>query len=98
MIDTLLHWIGAALGAAVLGALGWVVTNFVAKPILDFRKDRMTALQVAERYAFSWMSNGTEASKQLNDASAALLAHARGGSWVFRLYCKAMRYDLEQVA
>jgi hypothetical protein len=99
LLDGLLRWIGAALGAALLGVLGWLVVNFFGQPILDFRKARMKILELADRYAFSSdYSRANEIRKEIYDASSALLVHTRGGSIFVRYYCKAMGYDPEQAA
>ncbi len=88
------------LGGALLGLAAWLAVNFAGKPILAVRDARLEALRVAERYAnvSGWASEesaGT-ARRALADISSRLRSLCRGQGWPVRLYCRLMRYNLEE--
>jgi hypothetical protein len=89
--------IAVAWGAA--GMFGWIITHFVASPILKIREIRLDAMQVAERYAYVLYGADWNAVSRANDAlpevATELRAQVRGYSWSVRKYCGVMGYDLE---
>jgi hypothetical protein len=83
------------------GALAWLATNLVGKPIVDARDKRLNALQVAEQNAYVGGGASDErrvaARAALGEAASALRSISRG-QWPVRLYCRFARYDLEAAA
>jgi hypothetical protein len=98
------NWIGILLGLLGLigGVLGWVITNWVGKPILDVRDKRLKALQAVEQNAHigfpASQERIREARAALNEAAGGLRSISRGHGLPVRLFCRFAGYDLEAAA
>jgi hypothetical protein len=98
------NWVGIllGLGSIIGGGLGWVITYWIGKPIIDVRDRRIKALHAAEQNAHvghgTRKERVTEARAALNEASSGLRSISRGYGWPVRLYCRLARYDLEAAA
>jgi hypothetical protein len=86
----------------LIGVAGWIVTNFLASPILALQGKRREALEVAERYYRVDSASSDDlrdrALKSLNDVGNALRALSREASLATRLWCKLCGYDLDFAA
>jgi hypothetical protein len=90
------------LASAVTGVAAWVLTHFIARPILDIRQVRLKAISVGEMYANIPPPASRQDEEDIKAAKRAvfetivgLRTHLRGQSWVVRMFCRALRYDLE---
>ena len=96
------HFVDGVLIGAISGLAIWLAANMLGKPILALRDARLKTIQTAERYAYF---NGSASSERVSsvrreifDIASELLAQARSHSWIVRLYCRFLRYDLEEAA
>jgi hypothetical protein len=96
--------LGSGITTLLLGGIGWIGFNFFGKPIVTLRDNRRDALQVAERYAYVGLNSSSSETLQLkaisalHDAGNALRAHVRERSVATRIYCWALRYELDKAA
>jgi hypothetical protein len=91
----------AGIGVA---AVGWVALNFFGKPVLTLIEKRREALEIGERYAYVGLPPSpsdeyrSRALTALNNIGSSMRALARERSLATRIYCWAMRYDLDKAA
>jgi hypothetical protein len=92
-----LHWLSWVF-LAILGALGWLVANVIARPLLEFWSDRREAIQVLRTQGgVAWGASEDRvktANAAIRQAAAQMLFYAEGGPIIVRLYSKARGYKL----
>ncbi|MCG6203144.1 hypothetical protein LPW26_00715 [Rhodopseudomonas sp. HC1] len=94
-----MHELVASAGAAVAA---WFAVYFIGKPVVALQRQRIAALQVAERYyAVDPGSDEAErdaAVKALFESGIVIRSYDRGWSTAVRLWCWAWGYDLDLAA
>jgi len=82
--------------------VAYVAVYFVGKPVVALQRERIAALQAAERYytvdASASEDERDAAVKALFEAGTTLRAYQRGWSTAVRLWCFVWRYDLDLAA
>ncbi|WP_322516465.1 hypothetical protein SR870_02455 [Rhodopseudomonas palustris] len=86
------------VASAAVAVAAWFVVNFVGKPVVALQKERIAALQTAERYYTVDGGASDEvrdaAEKALFETGTTLRAYQRGWSTAVRLWCWVWGYDL----
>jgi len=92
------HWLEWA-ALAIAGAVGWLITNTIAKPLREFWDDRRRAIEILRTDgAVGWVSSEervTLARSAVRQAAARLAYHAEAGAPVVRIYSRLRGYDLK---
>ncbi|MGO9038555.1 MAG: hypothetical protein ACLPV2_09900 [Steroidobacteraceae bacterium] len=91
------HWLEWA-ALAIAGAVGWLITSTIAKPLREFWDDRRRAIEILRTDgAVGWTSSEervTKARSAVRQAAARLAYHAEAGAPVVRIYSRLRGYDL----
>jgi hypothetical protein len=84
------NWVGIllGLGSIIGGVFGWIITNWIGRPIIDVRDRRIKAIQAAEQNARVGLGAGDgrirEARAALSEAASGLRSISRGHGWPLR--------------
>ena len=91
------HWLDWT-AVAIAGAMGWLIANAVARPLVHFWADRRSAIEVLRTHgSVGWPASDEPmkaAHAAVRAAAAQMLFYAEAGPSIVRLYCKILRYDL----